>query len=97
MKKVFSKWKKSRLKSTGLPPYFSDSYFCEMKQTIELVDYDHRWPNQFRELKAIYLHALGEQVISIEHVGSTSVPGLAAKPVLDIDIVVADSTGYMSL
>ncbi len=61
-----------------------------MKGSIDIVTYNHEWPQQFQELKAVYSSALGDQVISIEHVGSTSVPGLAAKPVLDIDIIVAD-------
>jgi GrpB-like predicted nucleotidyltransferase (UPF0157 family) len=57
---------------------------------IEVVDYDESWPRQFELLRDRYLAALaGVSVIGIEHVGSTSVPGLAAKPVIDIDIVVA--------
>jgi GrpB-like predicted nucleotidyltransferase (UPF0157 family) len=56
---------------------------------IEVVDYDDQWPIQFETLRAQYEAALvGVPVVEIEHVGSTSVPGLAAKPVIDIDIVV---------
>jgi GrpB-like predicted nucleotidyltransferase (UPF0157 family) len=58
---------------------------------IEVVDYDARWPLRFEELRAEYALAFrkaGVPAITIEHVGSTSVPGLAAKPVIDCDIVV---------
>jgi GrpB-like predicted nucleotidyltransferase (UPF0157 family) len=61
-----------------------------MKGDIEIVDYDSRWPQQFQELKAVYNSVLGDLIISIEHVGSTAVAGLEAKPIIDIDIVVAD-------
>jgi GrpB-like predicted nucleotidyltransferase (UPF0157 family) len=58
---------------------------------IEVVDYDHRWPADFEILRDRYRAALaGVPVVGIEHVGSTAVPGLAAKPVLDVDIVVAE-------
>jgi GrpB-like predicted nucleotidyltransferase (UPF0157 family) len=56
---------------------------------IEVVDYDERWPMQFEILCDRYRAALaGLPVVAIEHVGSTSVPGLAAKPIIDVDIVV---------
>lgn len=58
---------------------------------VELVDYDPEWPGLFtREAERIRA-ALGERALLIEHAGSTSVPGLAAKPVIDIVLVVADS------
>jgi GrpB-like predicted nucleotidyltransferase (UPF0157 family) len=59
---------------------------------IEVVDYDPGWPSRFEQLRATYLtvmSAAGIPVLGVEHVGSTSVPGLAGKPVIDIDIVVA--------
>jgi GrpB-like predicted nucleotidyltransferase (UPF0157 family) len=59
---------------------------------IDVVDYDDRWPIEFERLRARYQRALaGVTVIGIEHVGSTSVPGLAAKPVIDVDIIVLAS------
>jgi GrpB-like predicted nucleotidyltransferase (UPF0157 family) len=58
---------------------------------IELVDYDPAWPELFaREARRIR-GALGECALGIEHVGSTAVPGLAAKPVIDILLIVPDS------
>jgi GrpB-like predicted nucleotidyltransferase (UPF0157 family) len=57
---------------------------------IEVVEYDPRWAEQFAALEARYREALaGVSVLAIEHVGSTAVPGLAAKPIIDVDIVVA--------
>ena len=57
---------------------------------IEIVDYDLEWPARFELLRQRYERALaGVAILGIEHVGSTSVPGLAAKPVIDIDIVVS--------
>jgi GrpB-like predicted nucleotidyltransferase (UPF0157 family) len=58
---------------------------------IELADYDPRWPDLFRREEERIRAVLGERVLQIEHVGSTSVPGLAAKPIIDILLVVADS------
>ena len=56
---------------------------------IQVVPYDPRWPATFEAVCVDLERALaGIPVVAIEHVGSTSVPGLAAKPVLDIDIVV---------
>lgn len=61
-----------------------------MGGVITVVDYDRRWPSLFDALKSQYHEALaGIPVVGIEHVGSTSVRGLAAKPVIDIDIIVA--------
>ena len=59
---------------------------------ITVVDYDAGWPRRFDELRMEYAAAMaasGVPVRAIEHVGSTAVPGLAAKPVIDCDIVVA--------
>jgi GrpB-like predicted nucleotidyltransferase (UPF0157 family) len=52
------------------------------------VEYDETWPATFSSLKAEIAPLLGEVAIAIEHVGSTAVPGLAAKPVIDMNIVV---------
>ena len=54
---------------------------------IEVVPYDPAWPDRFEQLRSVLVPALGEVAIAIEHVGSTSVPSLAAKPVIDIDAI----------
>jgi GrpB-like predicted nucleotidyltransferase (UPF0157 family) len=57
---------------------------------VQLAEYDPGWPGQY-ELEAVKIRsALGDRVLLLEHIGSTSVPGLAAKPVIDILLVVAD-------
>lgn len=58
---------------------------------IEVVTYDPAWPVQFECEAARLRCALDGKILELEHVGSTSVPGLAAKPILDIDLVVFDS------
>jgi len=63
---------------------------------VLIVDYDPEWPRQFTMEAAKIRAALGERALLLEHVGSTSVPGLAAKPILDILLVVADSADESS-
>lgn len=58
---------------------------------IEIVEPDPEWPSRYAAEAARIREALGDAVIRIEHVGSTSVPGLPAKPIIDIDLLVADS------
>jgi GrpB-like predicted nucleotidyltransferase (UPF0157 family)/aminoglycoside phosphotransferase (APT) family kinase protein len=59
---------------------------------IVLVDYDPAWAAAFEREAAALRDVLGDRAFSVEHVGSTSVPGLVAKPVVDILLVVADSS-----
>jgi GrpB-like predicted nucleotidyltransferase (UPF0157 family) len=59
---------------------------------IQVVDYDPDWPRLFRREAERIRAVLGERVVRLEHVGSTSVPGLAAKPIIDILLVVPDSS-----
>ena len=58
---------------------------------LELVPYDPSWPQAFETVAARIRAALGERVVALDHVGSTAVPGLPAKPVIDVDLTVADS------
>jgi|SRR5579872_4125446 len=58
---------------------------------IVLVEYDPAWPEIFQREAERIRAALGHRALQIEHVGSTSVPGLAAKPIIDIVLVVANS------
>jgi GrpB-like predicted nucleotidyltransferase (UPF0157 family) len=55
-----------------------------------MSDPDPGWPRQYDELAGLIRGALGWRAIQVEHVGSTSVPGLSAKPIIDIDLTVAD-------
>ena len=59
-----------------------------MPQHITVVDYDPDWPRQFQAEAARIRAVLGDNCAAIYHIGSTAVPGLAAKPILDIMLVV---------
>lgn len=58
---------------------------------ILLKDYSSEWPALFLREAARVRKVLGAQILQIEHVGSTSIPGLAAKPIIDMLLVIADS------
>ena len=62
-----------------------------LSSPIEIADYDPRWPALFAREAATIRRALSSHALQVEHVGSTSVPGLAAKPIVDVLLVVADS------
>lgn len=55
-----------------------------MEDPIIIVDYNVNWSIQYEQEKTQILNVLGDTVVDIQHIGSTSVPGLAAKPVIDI-------------
>lgn len=61
------------------------------RREIEIVGYDPEWPKKFEAHAGRIADALGRTALRVEHVGSTSVPGLAAKPIIDILVVVPDS------
>lgn len=61
------------------------------KREITIAEYDPGWPGTFARHAEIIAGALGGVAVRIEHIGSTSVPELAAKPIVDILVVVADS------
>jgi GrpB-like predicted nucleotidyltransferase (UPF0157 family) len=65
---------------------------------IGLVEYEPAWPRQFEGEAMKIKQLLGDAALAVEHVGSTSVPGLAAKPTIDVVLVVVDSadeTAYL--
>jgi GrpB-like predicted nucleotidyltransferase (UPF0157 family) len=71
----------------------SDAWVEGQVQTpyrIEVTEYDDRWPADFERVADRIRAALGDRALEVHHVGSTSVPGLPAKPVIDVDLVVAD-------
>jgi GrpB-like predicted nucleotidyltransferase (UPF0157 family) len=61
----------------------------DCRAMIEIVPYDSAWPERFARLGRELRGALGDLAMRIDHIGSTAVPGLAAKPVIDIQISVA--------
>ena len=68
------------------------------RASIVIADYDAAWPVRFVELQRRVVHALSTAALSVEHIGSTSVPGLAAKPIIDMLLTVAsvdDEAAYV--
>ena len=63
---------------------------------VRIVDYDPEWPRLFEREAERVQAALGDKVLLLEHIGSTSVPGLAAKPKIDMLLVVADSADELA-
>ena len=61
------------------------------RREILIADYDAGWPEKYRAHARRISESLGAAALQIEHIGSTSVPGLAAKPIIDMLLVVADS------
>lgn len=59
---------------------------------IRIVEPDPTWPDRYAELERQISTVLGDRLLAIQHVGSTSVPDLPAKPIIDIDVAVADPT-----
>jgi|SRR5215211_4955056 len=75
--------------NTSQPEYLTPQ--VRLDGPIRLAEYDPTWVAQFEQEEKRIRAALGSRAVEIHHVGSTSVPGLAAKPVIDIALVVADS------
>ena len=67
----------------------------ELNGSILLVNHDSNWHAQYLQLAGRIRRALGAGVLQLEHVGSTSVPGLAAKPIIDMLLVVRDSAAEL--
>lgn len=61
---------------------------------ITVVDYDPQWPAVFETLRAVIAGAIGDLALAIEHVGSTAVTGLAAKPIIDMDVLLRSASDF---
>ena len=61
-----------------------------MAKRVVVVPYNEQWKTDFETIKQYLLTAIKDIIISIEHIGSTSVEGLSEKPIIDIDIVIKD-------
>lgn len=62
------------------------------RRPVTVEEYNSQWPEDFSRISDEVMCALGSLVLYIEHVGSTSVPGLAAKPIIDLDVVISEDT-----
>lgn len=61
---------------------------------VVVLPYDRTWQSDFEEIKREIEGAIGDLMIGIEHVGSTSVEGMSAKPIIDIDVIIQDYTAF---
>jgi GrpB-like predicted nucleotidyltransferase (UPF0157 family) len=61
-----------------------------MEPLIEIVDYEARWPAEFDAIASELRAALGAHALRIDHIGSTSVPGLAAKDIIDVQVTLSE-------
>ncbi len=66
-------------------------------KNVIVLPYDPEWKNDFDEIKQEIVNAIGDLIVCIEHVGSTSVEGLSAKPIIDIDVVISDYSVFDSI
>ena len=64
---------------------------------VIVVPYDKAWKSAFEEIKKEIESVIGDLIIGIEHVGSTSVEGLSAKPIIDIDVVIKDYSVFATV
>lgn len=72
--------------------HYIETISTRPQKPIEIVDYDPSWPTTFASIAQRIRSALGATALSVSHVGSTSVPGLPAKAIIDVDLVVPDPT-----
>lgn len=82
----------------ALPPPGESAWVSGQGPTTELniVAYDAAWPAYYEVLADLIRKALGPAVLALDHVGSTSVPGLDSKPIIDVDVTVADGTAELT-
>lgn len=66
-------------------------------EKVVVEKYNTRWINEFFKLKLYFQKILGDRIIAIEHVGSTAVYGLAAKPIIDIDIIIDNYNNFSEI
>ena len=64
---------------------------------VIVLPYDRAWASAFEEIKKEIENAIGDLIIGIEHVGSTAVEGLSAKPCIDIDVVIKDYSVFETI
>ena len=77
----------------GQPPPGKDPFLpghALKPYTIRIEEYDEEWPRRFDNAERLICGALGDRICELHQVGSTAVPGLPAKPFVDVDLVVAD-------
>ncbi|GKX68534.1 GrpB family protein [Inconstantimicrobium mannanitabidum] len=63
-------------------------------KSVIVLPYDSNWRNEFEKIKLYLERALGNTILGIEHVGSTSIEGLAAKPIIDLDVIIESYNNF---
>jgi len=76
------------LMAKTLQPHAGGGRRLSTDMPVFLVPYDESWPDRFEEERRAIVQCLGRRVLAVEHIGSTAVPGIMAKPVIDIMVVV---------
>ncbi|MBP7689711.1 MAG: GrpB family protein [Thermoflexales bacterium] len=74
----------------------ADAIWRNITEEVALVPYDPQWADQFEAEKQAISAALADRVVAIQHIGSTAIPGLAAKPVIDIMLVVRQLADFVA-
>ena len=69
----------------------------ERAEPVIVVPYDPAWPEMFATVRDRIATVLGDLAVGIEHVGSTAVPGVDAKPIIDIDVVIRNSDDFLEV
>ena len=64
---------------------------------VVVLPYDVAWQSAFEKIKGEIKESIGDLIIGIEHVGSTSVEGMSAKPCIDIDVIIKDYTAFATV
>ena len=64
---------------------------------VVVVPYDEKWESAFEEIKNEIRSVIGDRILGIEHIGSTSVKGLSAKPCIDIDVIIKDYSAFTAV
>lgn len=67
---------------------WSDLAMVERKKEIKVVPYNPEWKTEFEKIKTMINSYIGDLILTVEHVGSTSIEGLSAKPIIDLDVVI---------
>ena len=70
---------------------------ADVYKKVIVLPYDKAWKSAFEEIKQESKSAIGDLIIGIEHVGSTSVEGMSAKPIIDIDVIIKDYSIFDSV
>ncbi|MCL2148312.1 MAG: GrpB family protein [Methanomassiliicoccaceae archaeon] len=66
-------------------------------RAITVEKYDEAWPEEFKKIRGVLYPQIDDLIVDIIHVGSTSVPGLPSKPVIDVNVVIESCDGFAAL